>query len=208
MAYIHLDPSLPRKPHYPPCILPGSFCWSVNTTSSTPCCLRELSPWEESGEEESRGRRRRSLSFFLALFWRESLMLALYSQASALNQIPLTISCLGAQQETVPVTELSRLSEVQRLHHFIDIWRNSHSADALLSFICWAWHSQTLITWCCFVTLMLTRESAAVLNWSIIPVLPLPPGTAYELMRRQQRCHVFIHSISPKEKITSMEELI
>lgn len=66
VAYIHLDPSLPRKPHYPPCSLPGSVCWSVNTTSSTPCCLWELSPWEESGEEESRGRRRRSLSFFLS----------------------------------------------------------------------------------------------------------------------------------------------
>lgn len=66
VAYIHLDPSLPRKPHYPPCILPGSFCWSVNTTSSTPCCLWELSPREESGEEESRGRRRRSLSFLLS----------------------------------------------------------------------------------------------------------------------------------------------
>lgn len=45
VAYIHLDPCLPGKPHYPPCILPGSFCWSVNATSSTPCCLWERSPW-------------------------------------------------------------------------------------------------------------------------------------------------------------------
>ena len=76
------------------------------------------------------------------------------------------------------------------------------SADIHFGFICWAWHTQTLITSYCFVTPMLTREIAAVLNCNIIPALPLPQGTAYELMRCQQRCHVFIHSISPKEKKT------
>lgn len=77
VAYIHLDLSLPRKPHYPPCILPGSFCWSVNATSSTPRCLWELSPREENIEEERKGRRWCTLSFFLPLLWGESLMLAL-----------------------------------------------------------------------------------------------------------------------------------
>lgn len=127
VAYIHLDPSLPRKAHYPPCSLPGSFCWSVNATCSTPCRLWELSPQEENGEEEGRGRRRSSFSFFLALFLRESLTLA-------------PISNLGAQHETVPVEEVSSLSIVQKFCHFTDVWKNTHTlpADILLSFICWA----------------------------------------------------------------------
>lgn len=76
--------------------------------------------------------------------------------------------------------------------------------ETLLIFICRTWQTSNPTPNCdigsCFVILMLTREFAAVLKWNIIPVLPLPRGTAYELMRCRQRCHVFIHSISPEQK--------
>lgn len=76
--------------------------------------------------------------------------------------------------------------------------RDTHSSSECSSE---TWHIQ-LITQRCFVTPMLTRGIAAVVNSSVFffffPVLLLPLGTARELMRCQQRCHVFIHSISPK----------
>lgn len=44
------------------------------------------------------------------------------------------------------------------------------------------------------------KESPAALNRSTVCVVALPQGTAEELMRCQQRCHVFIHSVFPKKK--------
>lgn len=79
--------------------------------------------------------------------------------------------------------------------HYVLIF-DTLSADILLSVICWAWHNQKSHYMVLLCRPKLTTVNAAALNWSIIPVFPLPPGTAYELMRCQQRCHVFIHSIS------------
>lgn len=81
-----------------------------------------------------------------------------------------------------------------RLHYVLIF--DTLSADILLSVICWAWHNQKSHYMVLLCRPKLTTVNAAALNWSIIPVFPLPPGTAYELMRCQQRCHVFIHSIS------------
>lgn len=106
--------------------------------------------------------------------------------------------------------EINRLLNIQTLHRFAYIWRTTcffsrHSSEFnLLS----TTPSKPLITLRWFVTPMLTRAIAAILNRNLISVLRLPLGTAYELMRCQKRCHVFIHSISPKEKTTSIEELI
>lgn len=203
-AYIHLDPGLPRKPHYPPCIRPGSFCWSVNATTSTPCCLRELSPRVENGEEE----RRKKTRPFQSLFLSTSVLKKELDVGSPLpgiccetNPSPHFKSwssawngSSGRNKQAVSCPKASAFHWYQRDMDTLSFFQHGRA--------------QPLITRCCSVTPVLTREIAAVLNWNIIPVLPVPPGTAYELMRCQQRCHVFIHSISPKEKKTYKEELV
>lgn len=201
VAYIHLDLSLPRKPHYPPCILPGSFCWSVNATSSTPRCLWELSPREENIEEERKGRRWCTLSFFLSPSpLRRKLDVGTHHNLLRVKSLfPFEVLELNMKQLQRQEQASCWYSKGFTILLMSDGTRAS-SADIHFGFICWAWHTQTLITSYCFVTPMLTRGIAAVLNCNIIPALPLPRGTAYELMRCQQRCHVFIHSISPKEK--------
>lgn len=87
------------------------------------------------------------------------------------------------------------------------LWRYVKKHQQIFT-VCWARYPKLLIMWHHFVTPMLTRETAALLKQTIIPVLSLPQGTAYELIRCQQRCHIFIHSIFPLEKTKAMEEMI
>lgn len=139
------------------------------------------------------------LSFFLPLLWGESLMLALNTiccESNPISHFKLELNTKRLQWQEQASCRCSKGFTILLMSD----GTHALSAGIHFGFICWAWRTQTLITPYCFVTPMLTRETAAVLNCNIIPVLPLPRGTAYELMRCQQRCHVFIHSISPKEK--------
>lgn len=63
IQYIHLDFRLPRKPHYPPCILPGSVCWSVNATGFTPAVSWSSRHGRRMEKGEGEQRRKMSLSF-------------------------------------------------------------------------------------------------------------------------------------------------
>lgn len=50
-AHIHLDPTCTGSLINPQCIRRGSHCRSANATSSTPCCVWELSPRRRSRTE-------------------------------------------------------------------------------------------------------------------------------------------------------------
>lgn len=210
MAYIQVDPSLPRKPHYPPCILPGSCRWSVNATSSTPCCLWELSPCEG----ERRGGRAKGQDEAPCLS--PSLV---WCRLPTLGH-PLWIKSLWPLHVLVPNMKACRNEQtVDSLKGHTMCWylKNTHTHfQQTIFLVLFVKHDdtpqKTLITWHRFVTPVLIREIAAILTWNIIPVpLFLASATGDSLWINEmsaEMSRLYPLNLSKKKKTTSTEELI
>lgn len=88
------------------------------------------------------------------------------------------ISSLGARRVAAQEDEMKVAVKSPKGSAF---YSYSETQPSVLVFFFYLWSSRSP-TWtsCCFISLMLTRAAAAVLNWNIIPVLPLPQGTAFQ----------------------------